>query len=407
MSVTVSWYIAWRRWKEMPSAEAASDASEAAVEGKEEKEGSEEDGGAPIATDGPVVHVTNPGEMINETFLLLKGIADAHRALVKGLGAGDSMIMLNVLEEPFASHAFRDVLEECVWAEMEHRGGLVPRRIAIQGTVVDGTEPLYRHPADEQPPLVAWTPAVERIKRELEEVLGTQFNHALVQHYRGGKDFIGEHADKTLDIARGSFIVNVSLGASRTMILRGKKFNGPFSHGRRERSSVDRSPLLEAEKRVAQRICMPHNSMFILGWESNRLWTHGIKQDKRTDNLKSGAEMRNGGERISLTFRKVATFRRQRDGQVYGQGARTKRAPAVSGEQEVDEENHGVSPAAPGSAANGATGDEDAVQLNDQETEALDMLQAFSAENRRGDFDWDKYYGRGFDVVNFRILNEA
>jgi len=92
-----------------------------------------------------------------------------------------------------------------------HKGGAVPRLVSMQGSFVYGppvvddknsapslaapvAEPVYRHPADAQPPMVAWTPAVLRAKMAAEKALGGQiFNHALVQHYRNGDDYISEH----------------------------------------------------------------------------------------------------------------------------------------------------------------------------------------------------------------------
>jgi hypothetical protein len=72
-----------------------------------------------------------------------------------------------------------DVRDEIAWQTMLHKGGevwnhaknirtlmpaQVPRLICIQGTIQDGWEPVYRHPADEQPILVPWTPTVARIR---------------------------------------------------------------------------------------------------------------------------------------------------------------------------------------------------------------------------------------------------
>jgi hypothetical protein len=34
------------------------------------------------------------------------------------------------------------------------------------------------------------------------------------------------------------------------------------------------------------------------------------------------------------------------------------------------------------------------------------MIRAFSDENRNPNFDWDRRYGPGFDVVDLRRLNE-
>jgi len=63
-----------------------------------------------------------------------------------------------------------------------------------------GTAPLYRHPADEQPAPVSWTPAVNEVRKAVEARLGVKLNHALVQWYRGGMDYISEHADKVRPI---------------------------------------------------------------------------------------------------------------------------------------------------------------------------------------------------------------
>ena len=83
---------------------------------------------------------------------------------------------------------------------------------------------------DEQPVLVPWTPVVGQIARMASEFssrfaalsLPVEFNHALIQFYRSGEDYIGEHADKTLDIEFGTPIVSVSLGASRQFSLKTK-----------------------------------------------------------------------------------------------------------------------------------------------------------------------------------------
>jgi hypothetical protein len=37
--------------------------------------------------------------------------------------------------------------------------------------------------------------------------------------------------------------------------------------------------------------------------------------------------------------------------------------------------------------------------------DSVPMLQAFSAENRDDAFEWAQHYARGFDSLNFKILN--
>lgn len=275
-------------------------------------------------------------------------------------GSNDSFLLLNIFPTDVADDLFSKLRDEITWNEMRQKGGRVPRDISIQGTIEtqngDSYEPLYRHPADEQPELTSWTPTALIIKERIEEKIEQKLNHALIQYYRNGKDFIGEHSDKTLDVLIQSNIVNYSLGAARTMILKHKTQDG-----------------------CKQRIKLPHNSLFILGWKTNREWFHSIKQDNRADRDKQADELAFESQRISLTLRTVATFRNRRTGQLYGQGARYKTS---------DEQNF-----------EGETADQ-----GDEES----MLMAFSAENKQSsEFDWNQHYGRGFNALNFKVLNSV
>lgn len=261
-------------------------------------------------------------------------------AVVTGLGAGDSSVHYGLLGDDTWQDELAAVRDEVEWHAMMHRGGPVPRRICVQGAVEDGgREPLYRHPVDAQPPLAPFTAAVGRLALRCAEVVGHPLNHVLVQQYADGNANISLHADKTLDIRRGSSVVNFSLGATRTMVLRAK------------------------EGDATQRIDLPHGSLFRLGWETNRSWQHGIHPDRRTERERRRDERR--GERVSLTFRDIATFALP-DGQLVGQGARS--GPPTS-----------------------------------RDDERQRMLAAFGAENRSPDFDWDEHYGTGFDLIAFDV----
>ena len=272
-------------------------------------------------------------------------------------GSNDSFLLLNIFPTDVADELFDKLRDEITWNEMRQKGGRVPRDISIQGTIEtqngDPYEPLYRHPADEQPELTSWTPTALIIKERIGEKIEQKLNHALIQYYRNGKDFIGEHSDKTLDVLIHSNIVNYSLGAARTMILKHKIQDG-----------------------VKQRVKLPHNSLFILGWKTNREWFHSIKQDNRADRDKQPDELAFQSQRISLTLRTVATFRNRRTGQLYGQGARYKTADEGKPEEEIADEQN--------------------------------MLMAFSAENKQSaEFDWNHHYGRGFNALNFKVLNSV
>lgn len=179
-------------------------------------------------------------------------------------------------------------------------------------------------------------------------------NHVLIQHYRSGADYISEHSDKTVDIVRGSSIVNVSIGAQRVMTLRSKKDAVPG----------------ESVKRAIERIPLPHNSMFVMGLETNAKWMHAVRHDNRPIKTKSEEERFNNGERISLTFRHIGTYLTVDKKYIYGQGAKGKTQEAAR-----------------------------PVILGGKESEKL--IIAFGNENHQSDFDWDANYGEGSDVLHF------
>ncbi|KAJ5135011.1 uncharacterized protein N7515_004289 [Penicillium bovifimosum] len=272
------------------------------------------------------------------------------------IGEGDSRLVCNL---NLATDVFERIQTEVDWQTMYHLSGLVPRLIAVQGQPLpDGNIPLYRHPADESPPLKPFTAAVDEVRVAVEQILGHPLNHVLIQLYRDGQDRISEHSDKTLDIARGSFICNVSLGAERVMVLRTKT------------SASDSKEGIESG-RATQRVPLPHNSLFVLGPNTNMRWLHGIRADKRPESTKSIEEQAYGGQRISLTFRQISTFIDPVANTIWGQGAVSK------------------------------TPDQARAVVHGDPIEAERLIGAFGHENRTTEFDWDAVYGGGFDVVNF------
>jgi hypothetical protein len=194
------------------------------------------------------------------------------------------------------------------------------------------------------------------------QVLKHPVNHVLIQYYRSGKDYISDHSDKTIDVVKGSSIVNVSLGAQRVMTLRMKK--DKLSVSDTIGSGGAGAP------RPAQRIPLPHNSMFVMGLETNAKWLHGINHDNRPLHIKSPEEQACEGGRISLTFRHIGTFLSKDESRIWGQGARSK-----------EKEEAGL------------------VVYDGEEVSKL--IQAFGDENQKSDFDWDTQYGHGFDLLHF------
>lgn len=273
---------------------------------------------------------------------------------------GDTVVITNLLPPDRAEVIFNNLKTEAQWQRMSHQGGEVPRLVAVQGEIgPDGSIPIYRHPADESPPLLAFSPTVSIIRREVEKAAGHEINHCLIQFYRDGKDYISEHSDKTLDIVPNTYICNVSLGAERTMVFRGK---------RDPRNSDSTSE--EINPRSTVRASLPHNSMMRMGLKTNMRWMHSIRQDKRRDEDKTAAEQDFGGCRISLTFRLIGTFLSKDQSMTWGQGATAKDKESAR------------------RVVNGPT------------EEAKKMVEAFGRENRLPDFDWFEVYGQGFDVLH-------
>ena len=113
------------------------------------------------------------------------------------IGSSDSKIIYDALSPKLAQDVFDSLKDEINWKKMYHRSGEVPRLVAVQGEVgTDNSVPVYRHPSDESPPLLSFTPTVEMIRKEVQKLLTQPFNHALIQLYRSGDDNISEHADK-------------------------------------------------------------------------------------------------------------------------------------------------------------------------------------------------------------------
>jgi len=120
---------------------------------------------------------------------------------------------------------------------------------------------------------------------------------------------------------------------------------------------------------MSQRIPLPHNSMFVMGLETNAKWLHGINPDNRPLTVKCPEEQLEQGNRISLTFRQIGTFLTKDASRIWGQGAKNKKKL-------------------------------EAGSVMDDAKEGQRMLYAFGDENQKSNFDWEDAYGVGFDVLH-------
>jgi len=169
------------------------------------------------------------------------------------------------------------------------------------------------------------------------------------------------------------------------MTLRTKKDASATASTGNELAGDDGDGGAATVQRTTQRIPLPNNSLFVMGLETNARWMHSVHTDKRPDNTKDPAER---GPRISLTFRHIGTFltpfsppppssptgqvqeQVQAQQLIFGQGAtgksRAEAQPVVHGGEGAER-----------------------------------LLAAFGAENHQSEFDWEKTYGEGFDVLHF------
>ena len=126
--------------------------------------------------------------------------------------------------------------------------------------------------------------------------------------------------------------------------------------------------------RQTQRIRMPHNSIFVLGPQTNKEWLHGVRADKRPVVEKTDEEKAFEGARISITFRQIGTFMNKKEKTIWGSGAKSKSRQKAS-------------------------------RISSKDNAQMEaMINAFGKENHDAEFDWDAEYGSGFNVVN--LVNE-
>lgn len=147
------------------------------------------------------------------------------------------------------------------WLTLYGRRMPVPRLLAWCGDA--GLN--YRYSGTDHP-CSGWLPALEPLRRRIEEAFGLDSNMVLLNRYRDGSDCIGWHSDDERGLA--DRIVSVSLGAKRRFLLR-----------------------LAADSRASLPLDLTHGSLLVM---DGRL-RHALPRTRRPV-----------GERINLTFRRLA-----------------------------------------------------------------------------------------------------
>lgn len=104
----------------------------------------------------------------------------------------------------------------------------------------------------------------------IEVELGFRPTNCLLNHYETGRSTMGFHSDATHNLAEGTGVAIISLGAERNLTFRSKT----------DPSLVIHLPL-------------PHGSLFYMTQLTQDYWTHAVKKTETDDS------------RISLTFRHI------------------------------------------------------------------------------------------------------
>ncbi len=143
---------------------------------------------------------------------------------------------------------------------------LQPRLMAWYGE----PDAYYGYSGKEYVPL-PWTPLLARLRQQMADFTGHAYNSVLLNLYRNGQDSMGMHSDDEPELGRNPAIASLSLGASRTFILKHKR-------------DKNLRPV---------RIELSHGTLLLMAGSTQHNWQHGINR------------VAQAGPRINLTFRRI------------------------------------------------------------------------------------------------------
>lgn len=117
-----------------------------------------------------------------------------------------------------------------------------------------------------------WTATLLRLKTVVEALSESSFNSVLLNHYRDHRDSVGLHSDDEKELGAEPVIASLSLGATRTFVLKHK-------------TRPELKPV---------RLELPSGSLLVMKGATQRCWKHGV--DKQAAPC---------GPRVNLTFRRI------------------------------------------------------------------------------------------------------
>ncbi|SMB93575.1 DNA-N1-methyladenine dioxygenase [Hymenobacter roseosalivarius DSM 11622] len=174
---------------------------------------------------------------------------------------------------PSAAEAvFQELLETIPWRQepikLFGKAVMQPRLTAWHGDPAA----RYRYSGlslEPQP----WTPALQRLRQQVSEATGAEFNSVLLNLYRTGQDSMGWHADNEPELGLNPIIASVSLGATRRFRLRPGAGMAPHA------------PV---------GLDLPPGSLLVMRGPTQQRWQHALPKTARSVEA-----------RLNLTFRRI------------------------------------------------------------------------------------------------------
>lgn len=167
-----------------------------------------------------------------------------------------------VLTPAFLRHDAATELFDSLLAGIEWDERMKARKTACFGQTYDDSGVDYQ--------VVPMHPLLVPLCSAIERQLGFRPTNCLLNHYETGRSSMGFHSDATHNLAHGTGVAIVSLGAERNLTFRSKADPDKLVH----------FPL-------------PHGSLFYMTQLTQEYWTHAVKKTETDD------------ARISLTFRHI------------------------------------------------------------------------------------------------------
>lgn len=174
------------------------------------------------------------------------------------------------LGEP-ADEVLRELMEGTTWRHeavtIYGKKHLQPRLIAWFGDAGQ----RYSYSGISLEPL-PWTDTLTKVRGVVQDLAHERFNSVLLNYYRDHRDSMGFHSDDEKELGPTPVIASVSLGATRTFVLKHK-------------TRPELKPV---------RLELPSGSLLLMKGHTQKNWKHGIDKQSRPC-----------GPRINLTFRRI------------------------------------------------------------------------------------------------------